>query len=157
MKKYKVTLTQEERDQLEAVSHTGKQRTQNVLNALILLACDEGPTQKSRSINEKIATVLNISMKTIDRVKKRFVEEGFDAIMSRKPTSRIYPRKVDGDLEAHLIALCCSKAPEGHVRWTLRMLANKVVELNYVDMISHETVRRALKKTSLSLGSRGDG
>lgn len=157
MKKYKVTLSQEERRELDAISSKGKQTAQNVLNALILLACDEGPYQKERSINETIARVLNVSMKTIDRVKKRFVEEGLDAVMTRKPTSRVYARKADGDLEAHLIALSCSPAPEGHARWTLRLLADKVVELNYVESISHETVRRVLKKTSSSPGSKTDG
>ena len=102
MKKYKVTLTKEERDEIDAISSKGKQTAQNVLNALILLACDEGPFQKERSINETISRVLNVSMKTIDRVKKRFVEEGLDEVMTRKPTSRVYERKADGDLEAHL-------------------------------------------------------
>ena len=118
MKKYKVTLTKEERDELDAISSKGKQTAQNVLNALILLACDEGPFQKEHSINETISRVLKVSMKTIDRVKKRFVEEGLDEVMTRKPTSRVYERKADGDLEAHLIALSCSPAPEGHARWS---------------------------------------
>jgi transposase len=156
MKKYKVTLTQEERKDLDALSNKGKRAAQTMLNALILLACDEGEYQTERSINETIARVLNISMKTIDRVKKRFVEEGFDVALTGKPTTRVYRRKADGDFEAHLVALSCSAAPEGRKRWTLRLLADKVVELNYVDNISYETVRRVLKKTSLSLG-RGRG
>jgi transposase len=157
MKKYKVTLTQEERKELEALSNKGKHAAQTMLNALILLACDEGEYQIERSINETIARVLNISMKTIDRVKKRFIEEGFDVALTGKPSTRVYRRKADGDFEAHLIALSCSAAPEGHKRWTLRLLADKVVELDYVDNISYETVRRVLKKTSLSLGKRMDG
>ncbi len=156
MKKYNVTLTQEERKDLDALSNKGKRAAQTMLNALILLACDEGEYQTERSINETIARVLNISMKTIDRVKKRFVEEGFDVALTGKPTTRVYRRKADGDFEAHLVALSCSAAPEGRKRWTLRLLADKVVELNYVDNISYETVRRVLKKTSLSLG-RGRG
>ncbi len=154
MKKYKVTLTQQER---EAISSKGKHAAQTVLNALILLACDEGEYQKERSTNETISQVLNVSMKTIDRVKKRFVEEGLDAVLARKPATRRMPKKADGDFEAHLIALSCSEPPEGYHRWSLRLLADKVVELNYVDHISHETVRQVLKKTSLSPGNRKDG
>ena len=146
MKKYKVTLTQEERKKLEALSGKGKHAAQTVLNALILLACDEGEYQTERSINETIARVLNISMKTIDRVKKRFVEEGIDMALTGKPSTRVYKRKADGDLEAHLIAISCSEAPAGHKRWALRLLADKAVELKYVDDISYETVRRVLKK-----------
>ena len=157
MKKYKVTLTQEEQQQLDALSSKGKHAAQTMLNALILLACDEGNYQKERSINETISRVLNVSMKTIDRVKKRFVEEGFDMALTGKPSTRVYNRKADGDLEAHLIALSCSAAPEGRQRWTLRLLADKAVELNYVDNISYETVRRVLTKTSLSPGSKTAG
>ena len=153
MKKYKVTLTKEERDKLDAISSKGKQTAENVLNALILLACDEGPFQKERSINETISLLLNVSMKTIDRVKKRFVEDGLDEVMTRKPTRRVYERNADGDLEAHLIALSCSPAPEGYSRWS-RLCRD---ELNEVDQLSHETVRRVLKKTSSSRGSRKDG
>ena len=154
MKKYKVTLSKEERKALDAISSKGKQKAQHVLYALILLACDEGPHQQERSINEAISRVLQVSMKTIDRVKKQFVEEGLEAVMTRKPSSRIVAKKIDGDLEAKLIALSCSAAPEGHARWTLRLLADKAVELNYVDEISYETVRRALKKTNSSRGSK---
>jgi transposase len=157
MKKYKVTLTQEERKELDALSSKGKRAAQTMLNALILLGCDEGEYQIERTINETIARVLNVSMKTIDRVKKRFVEEGFDMALTGKPSTRVYSRKADGDLEAHLVALSCSAAPEGHQRWTLRLLADKAVELDYVDNISYETVRRVLKKTSLSPGRRMGG
>ncbi len=157
MKKYKVTLTQEERKELDALSSKGKRAAQTMLNSLILLACDEGEYQTERSINETISRVLNVSMKTIDRVKKRFVEEGFDMALTGKPSTRVYRRKADGDLEAHLVALSCSAAPEGHQRWTLRLLADKAVELDYVDSISYETVRRVLKKTSLNPGRKMGG
>ncbi len=157
MKKYKVTLTQEERQELEAISSKGKRTAQSVLNALILLACDEGKFQKKRSINETIAQVLNVSMKTIDRVKKRFVEEGLEATLTRRPSSRTFQPRVDGDLEAHLIALSCSEPPVGYKRWSLRLLADKAVELEYVDQISHETVRQALKKTNLNRGKQKAG
>ncbi|ACF45128.1 hypothetical protein Paes_0063 [Prosthecochloris aestuarii DSM 271] len=97
-------------------------------------------------------------MKTIDRVKKRFVEEGLDMALTGKPSTRVYRRKADGDLEAHLIALSCSAASEGHQRWTLRLLADKAVELNYVDSISYEDgCAQGAKKTTLSLGSKKDG
>ena len=119
-----------------------------MLNALILLACDEGAYQGSKKKNQEIADVLPVSMKKIDRVKKRFVEQGLDVALDKQKGERQYHKKVDGDAEAHLIALSCSEPPEGHVRWTLRLLANKVVELGYVEKISHETVRSVLKKTS---------
>jgi hypothetical protein len=87
-------------------------------------------------------------MRMIDRVKQKFVEEGFEACLERKALSKTKEKKVDGDMEAHLIALSCSKPPKGYGRWSLRMLADKMVELNYAENISHETVRRVLKKTS---------
>ena len=152
-----MTLTQEERKELDALSSKGKHAAPTMLNSLILLACDEGEYQTERSINETISRVLNVSMKTIDRVKKRFVEEGFDMALTGKPSTRVYRRKADGDLEAHLVALSCSAAPEGHQRWTLRLLADKAVELDYVDSISYETVRRVLKKTSLNPGRKMGG
>ena len=96
-------------------------------------------------------------MRKIDRVKKRFVEEGFDVALNRRKRNRIYAKKTDGEFEAHLIALSCSEPPEGFARWSLRLLADKVVELNYVDSISHETVRRILKKTKSNRGNAMNG
>lgn len=151
MKKYKVTLTEEERLELQELSTKGTHRSQKVLNALILLNCDEGEFQKDRSINEVVSSVLQVSMKKIDRVKKRFVEDGFDVALNGHTGSRIYVRKADGDFEAHLVALSCSEPPEGFARWSLRLLADRVVELNYIDTISHETVRRVLKKRNKAL------
>ncbi len=146
MKKYTVTLTQDERKNLETITRKGSHRSQKVLNALILLACDEGEFQYRRAKNEEIATVLKVSMQKIDRVKKRFVEESFEIALNGHKPERVYERKADGDFEAHLVALSCSKPPEGFTRWSLRMLADRVVELNYIDSISYETVRRVLKK-----------
>ena len=103
-------------------------------------------------INEEISKVLKIGMRTIDRVKKRFVEEGLEAALKMAPTSRVYEKLVDGDMEAHLIALACGEPPKGFARWSLRLLADKLVELRYAEDISYETVRRTLKKTNLSLG-----
>ncbi len=157
MKKYIVTLDEGERNDLEALTSKGKHKSQKILNALILLACDEGEYQKQRSINEEIARVLNISMKKIDRVKKRFVEEGFDVALGGRKGGRIYTKKADGDFEAHLVALSCSEPPGRFARWSLRLLASKVVELDYIDSISHEAIRRMLKKTKLSPGSEKDG
>lgn len=157
MKKFIVTLTEEERDYLLKIKSKGKHRSQKILNALTLLACDEGEYQHKRSKNEEIARVLNTSMRKIDRVKKRFVLNGLDVALHGKKGSRVYAKKADGDFEAHLIALSCSKPPEGFSRWSLRLLADKVVELDYIDSISHETVRRVLKKTNLNLGSAKDG
>lgn len=91
-------------------------------------------------------------MRTIDRVKKRFVEEGMEATLERRPTSRSYEVKVNGDIEARLVTLCCSEPPEGYAKWLLRLLADKMVELKYTESISCETVRRVLKKTSLNRG-----
>ncbi len=157
MKKYIVTLTKEEREFLGTLTSKGRHNSQKVLNALILLGCDEGEFQVKRSINEEIARVLNISMKKIDRVKKRFVEEGLDIAVNGGKTSRIYSKKADGDFEAHLVALSCSNPPKGFARWSLRLLADRVVELKYIDGVSHETVRRVLKKMNLSLGGERVG
>jgi len=105
-----------------------------------------------KSTNEQISKVLKVGMRTIDRIKKRFVEEGFEFVLERKPPDREYERKADGEVEAHLITLCCSEPPSGFARWSLRLLADKMVELKYVESISYETVRRVLKKTNYVLG-----
>ena len=157
MKKYIVTLTEEERKFLTELTSKGRHRSQKVLNALILLACDEGEYQNLRSTNAEISKVLNTSMRKIDRVKKRFVTQGLDIALNGKKSDRVYEKKADGDFEAHLIALSCSKPPEGFSRWSLRLLADRAVELNYIDSISHETVRRVLKKTNLSPGRKKSG
>lgn len=157
MKKYIVTLAKEEREVLGALTSKGEHKSQKILNALILLGCDGGEYQMKRSTNEEIACVLNISMRKIDRVKKLFVEEGIEVALNGRKGSRIYAKKVDGDFEAHLVAVSCSEPPEGFARWSLRLLADKVVELGYIDSISHEAVRRVLKKTKLSLGNEKEG
>jgi hypothetical protein len=151
MTKYIVTLSEDERKKLKELTAKGTQRSQTILNALILLGCDTGEFQTERSTNEEISRVLNVSMRKIDRLKKRFVEEGFDAALGRKKGTRIYAKKIDGEFEAHLIALSCSKPPDGFVRWSLRLLSDKVVELRYIDNISHESVRRILKKRNKTL------
>ena len=157
MKKYMVTLTREERNFLTDLTSKGRHRSQKVLNALILLSCDEGEFQRIHSTNEEIVKVLNTSMRKIDRVKKKFVLDDLDVALNGKKTSRVYARKADGDFEAHLVALSCSDPPEGFTRWSLRLLADKVVELDYINNISYETIRRVLKKTKSSLGNVKNG
>lgn len=157
MKIYKVTLTEEERQELSSLTKKGKHRSQKVLNALILLNCDEGEFQDHRSKNEEIAGILQISMRKIDRIKKCFVEKGLDISLNGTKGQRVYEKITDGDFEAHLVALSCSGPPEGFARWSLRLLADKVVELNYVNNISYETIRRVLKKTKLSPGGKKVG
>lgn len=129
----------------------GKHSSQTIRAAYILLNCDEGKYSE-RSTNEQVSQVLKIGMRTIDRVKKRFIEEGMDKALERKPTSRIYDRKIDGDVEAKLISLCCSEPPAGHAKWSLRLLADKMIELKYVDKISHVAVGNVLKKTNSNRG-----
>ncbi len=155
--RYKITLTEEERKDLKSITSKGKHRSQKVMNALILLNCDEGDFQTKRSTNEQVAGVLKISMKKIDRVKKRFVEEGLDVALNGHKGKRVYTKKAYGDFEAHLVALSCSEPPEGFARWSLRLLADRAVELNYIDNISYETVRRVLKKTKLNRGKNRAG
>lgn len=151
MVRYKVTLTKDERDQLVALIGKGKHTSQEYRNACILINSDESTLGK-KITSEHIAQVLQINTKTVERVKQRFVEEGFESCIERKPYPNKGPIKTDGDFEAHLVALSCSKAPKGYARWSLRLLADKMVELKYTDSISHETVRRVLKKTKSNLG-----
>lgn len=156
MIRYKIKLTKSEVDELMSIINKGSHTSQTFRTAYILLNCDEGEYAE-KVTNEQIAKVLKIGMRTIDRVKKRFVEQGLEAALERKPTTRIYERTVDGDLEAKLIALCCSDPPEGRSKWSLRLLADKLIELEYVDYISHVTVGEVLKKTNLSPGKRKVG
>lgn len=157
MKRYRVSLTAEERAALTSIIQKGNHGSRKVVNALILLNCDEGEFQDHRMKNEDVANVLKISMRKIDRVKKRLVEEGIESALSRRTGERVYKKKADGEFEAHLVALSCSAPPQGYARWSLRLLAERVVELEYVDNISYETIRRVLKKTNLSLGKSKAG
>jgi len=152
MVKYKVTLTKEERESLMAYTRQGSHTAKRVIHSLILLNVDQGSYNENRQTNEQICDVLKTGMRTIDRVKQRFVMEGLEAALGVAPTSRIYDKKVDGETEARLISIACSEPPKGFGRWSLRLLADRMVELNYVDEISHETVRTVLKKTNLNLG-----
>ena len=154
---YTVTLTEEERDILKDISNTGSRAAYVVKRALVLLAVDRGEHNKSPCRPEsEIADMLQITRRTISHIKQKFVEEGFDASLERSPQpSR--GSKYDGDFEAHLTALACSNPPEGCASWSLRLLADKVVELNYVESVSHETIRTFLKKANLNLGKRKNG
>ena len=150
-KKYIVTLMDEERQMLQAMLSRGKAAARKLTHARILLkadAADGGPNWK----DETIAEGLEVGRATVERVRKEFVEEGLEAALERRKPRRVYPRKLDGDGEAHLVALACQKPPEGRRRWTLQLLADRMVELQYVEEISYQTVRRTLKKTNSSLG-----
>ncbi len=151
MRKFKVTLDREERNSLVAITQKGNHQSRKVLNALILLNCDQGEFQDRWMKNEDVAAVLKISMRKIDRVKKRFVEEGLEVALNGRKGERVYQKKADGDFEAHLVALSCGQPPEGFSQWSLRLLADRMVELNYIDNISYETVRRVLKKRNQTL------
>ena len=146
-----MTLTKEEREVLITIIDKGHHSSQKFRNAYILLNVDEGEFS-DKVVNKTICSVLKIGMRTIDRVKKKFIENGFEKALERQTGTRIYHHKVDGDMEAYLTALACSNAPDGYARWSLRLLADQMVALDYVDTISHETVRRVLKKRNLSLG-----
>jgi transposase len=151
MIKYTIKLTKNEVEELMIIINKGFHTSLTFRTAYILLNCDEGKYSQKVS-NEQISKVLKVGMRTIDRVKKKFIEEGLEASLERRPTSRVYEPKIDGDVESKLVALCCSEPPKGFAKWSLRLLADKMVELNYVESISHVTVRSVLKKTNLSLG-----
>lgn len=146
-KKYRVTLAADERAELQGMLGKGKADARKLAHARILLQADAGDGGPGRT-DEEVAAGLDVSTRTVERVRQRFVEEGLHAALLPKPTKRVYARVLDGAQEAHLIALACSAAPAGKRRWTLRLLAERVVELGYADAVSHETVRRVLKKTS---------
>ena len=151
MIRYTVKLTKSEVAELHSIINKGSHTSQTFRMAYILLNCDEG-SYSEKVTNEQISKVLKVGMRTIDRVKKRFIEEGFEAILERRPTTRVYEQKIDGDVEAKLVTLCCSDPPKGFSRWSLRLLADKMVELKYVESISYVSVGNMLKKMNLSLG-----
>ena len=147
VKKYVVRLSVEEREQLETLIRKGKGPARRLLKARILLKADVSDASEGWS-DDKIIVALDTSASMVYRVRKQLVEEGFEAVLSRKPRATpAVPRIFDGEKEAKLIALACSKPPQGYVRWTLRLLENKVVELGIVDRASDSTIGRTLKKT----------
>lgn len=140
-KKYFVDLTNKEREELEALLSAGSHSSQKLTRARILLKSDQGWS------DPKIADALDCGRATVQRTRQRFTEQRL-GVLNRKKPDRVYPRKLDGNAEAHLVALACSEPPEGRARWTLHLLAEKLVTLEEVDVesISHETVRQTLKK-----------
>lgn len=151
MKVYRVRLTAEERAQLRALLSKGRASARTLTHARILLKADEGEAGPCLT-DDEIALDLDVNRSTVERVRVRCVEEGFEAALRPRPSRQLHPRKLDGFQEAHLVALACSPAPKGRKRWSLRLLADKLVELEVVDDISHETVRQTLKKTNSSRG-----
>jgi transposase len=149
-KRYRVTLEAEEREQLQQLLSKGKADVRRLKHAQVLLAADESPGRPAHK-DERIATAVNVGRATVERVRRRFVEEGLELSLSPYRTpQRVYKTKLDGAQEAHLIAIACSHPPEGRSRWTLSLLADRMVELKHVDSVSRETVRQTLKKTSSS-------
>ena len=155
--RYRVTLTKEERKELDAMTHRGKTHARRFIHARALLLCDAGTDGPAWNVAD-VAVALGVTSRAIEHLKKRFVEEGLEAALDRKPREKP-PREVifDGAFEARLITLACSDAPEGHRRWTVRLLADKAVELRFAESVSHMTVQRILKKTNLSLTSASTG
>ena len=152
MKKYRATLSEEERLSLHELIATGKAAAQKLTHARILLKADAAPGGPDWS-DEQIAEAFDVGLSTVARVRQRLVEQGLDAALGRKPQDRpSRERKLDGAAEAQLIALACSEPPAGQAHWTLRLLADKLVELEVIETVSHETVRQVLKKTNSSRG-----
>jgi hypothetical protein len=150
-KKYFVTLTSEERSYLEKLVSSGSAPARKLRRARILLKSDcseEGPNWTYKAI----CNAFDVNSLTVTNIRKAFAEGGLDKALNRKKPDREYEHRLDGNAEAHLIALACSAAPEGYERWSLRLLQERFVRLEIVDSVSHETIRTTLKKTNLSLG-----
>jgi len=152
-KKYIVELSEEEREHLINIVSTGVEKARKLTRARILLKADEGWS------DEEISQALDVGTATAGRIRKKYAEEGLERAINRKASNREYDRKMDGRTEAYLIALSCGEAPEGYARWTLRLLADRLVKLEQVEIetISHETVRQVLKKSASNPGSVSNG
>jgi len=150
-KRYRVTLTEDERQGLQSLVSAGKAAARKLVRARILLLADQAEGGPAKP-DPKIADALGCGRATIERARKQFVEEGIEAALNPKPTTRIYERRLDGKAEAHLVAIACGAPPEGRARWTLRLLADRMVGLGYVESVCHEAVRQTLKKMNSSLG-----
>ena len=149
--RYRVTLTQEERDRLEGLTRSGKTAASKFIHARALLLCDAGPQHGDPWKVADVAQALGVTSRTIEHLKARFVEEGIEAALERKPSTKVPKITFDGAFDARLTALACSPAPEGRKRWTVRLLAEKVVELKIAPKVSTMSVQRSLKKTNLNL------
>ena len=146
-KKYPVFLSETERDELKGLIAAGTAPARKLTHARILLKADQSP-EGPGWVDEMVAEAVEVSQPTVSRVRKQYVEEGLEAALNRRPPNREYHRKLDGQQEARLVALACSEPPEGQARWSLRLLADRMVELEVVDDLSYQTVRRTLKKTN---------
>lgn len=146
-KKYPVTLTRTEREHLESLIASGTAPARKLTHARILLKADES-TEGPGWVDEQVAEAVEVSQPTVSRVRKQYFEEGLEAALNRRAPNREYYRKLNGEQEARLIALACSEPPEGQARWSLRLLADRMVELDVVEDLSYQTVRRTLKKTN---------
>lgn len=157
MSKNSVRLTQEQRQQLEKLVSQGKVPARAMLHAQVLLRTDSGP-HGPRWSGPQIAVALGVGSTMIKRIRQRFVQEGLEAAVQRKPQPpRPQKRKIDGEQEAHIIAVLCTEKPEGQERWTLRALRGRVIELEIVETVSHETLRTVLKKMNSNRGKRSNG
>lgn len=150
-KRYKVTLIDTERQELLAVISKGKAAAHKLTRARILLQADQGPQGPAWS-DEQMQQALHVGRMTVERTRKAFVEYGIEAALSRKPRATPGNQKFEGAKEAHLIAVACATPPPGHKRWTLQLLADRMIELEHFPSISSETIRLHVKKTNLSLG-----
>jgi hypothetical protein len=148
--RYKVTLTQKEREQLTELTRSGKSTTAKFIHARALLLCDAGKHGDPWKVTD-VASALGVTSRTVEHLKQRFVEEGWEAALARKPQRKRREPTFDGEFDARLTALACSSAPAGYQRWTVRLLADKLVELKIVDSISVMSVQRSLKKTNCDL------
>lgn len=146
-KKYLVRLTEDERTYLKSLIHKGKVAAHKRLHAEILLKADLGELGEKWQ-DKQIGETFGLSTRTVERVRERLVREGLESALNRAAPVRARKRKIDGENEAHLVALICGDAPEGRSRWTLRLLGQRMVELGYVESVAHETIRQALKKMS---------
>jgi transposase len=151
MKKYRVTLTAEEQIFLKKLVSSGKSAARKLTHARILLLADENAGEGNKT-DEAIVTFLQVGVVTVARVRQRFVEQGLEPALNRQVQKNRRSKKLDGEAEAFLVATACSAAPEGRKSWTLKLLADRLVECEIVESISTEAVRKALKKTNLNLG-----
>ena len=156
MKKYSVRLTEAQRQELQHLIATGTAPARRLLHARILLKADAGEHGQGWT-DAQINEALEVSTSTLSRVRRVFAEQGLHAALTRRSQRRTRPRRLDGEQEAHLIALACSAPPDGRDHWSLRLLADRLVTLEVVEEVSHETVRQALKKTNSNPGKRSSG
>ena len=157
MPRYAVELSAQEREELMGIVRRGRAAASTIAHANILLAVDAGPLNGNRMTGAQAAAAYHVSERTVDNVKRALAESGMEAALSRKPRSRPGNVKLDGEAEAKIVALTCTEPPEGHARWTLRLIAERAVELGYVESVRHVAVGNLLKKTTSSHGWSGSG